>query len=116
LRQAFLIITPAQYWISAGKVGGGFGSSLSEELGRNVNLSTRENTFVSLIVDPCTGPTLAAAFSFSFPLPVADANALNKGLDSLVLEGDVTVVFTVMEVPALFANIWVAGWNEGRVL
>lgn len=81
-----------------------------------MNLSTRENTFVSLIADPWAGLTFALAFSFSFPLPVADANALNKGLDSLVLEGDVTVVFTVTEGPALLANIWVAGWNEGRVL
>jgi hypothetical protein len=82
-----------------------------------VNLSTRENTFVSLIVDPWTGPTLAMAFSFSFPLPVADAKALNKGLVSFALEeDDVTVLFTVTGGTALVASIWVAGWNEGRVL
>ena len=40
------MITPAQYWISCGSVGGGFGKSLSDELGRNVNRSTSENTFV----------------------------------------------------------------------
>jgi len=98
-------------------VGGGFGSSLSDELGRNVNLSTRENTFVSLIVDPWAGLTVAEAFSFSFPLPVAEAKALNRELVSLVLEeGKVTVAFTVTEGPALFANMRVAGWNEGRVL
>ena len=81
-----------------------------------MNLSTRENTFVSLIVDPCVGPALAVAFSFSFPLPVADAKALKMELVSLVLEGDVTALLTVTEGLALFANIWVAGWNEGRVL
>ena len=82
-----------------------------------MNLSTRENTFVSLIVGPWTGLALEVAFSFSFPLPVADAKALNMGFVSLVLEeGEVTTLFTVTEGPALFANIWVAGWNEGRVL
>ena len=60
---------------------------------------------------------LAEAFSFSFPLPVAEAKALNKGLVSLVLEGgEVTVLFVATEGPALFANMRVAGWNEGRVL
>lgn len=81
-----------------------------------MNLSTRENTFVSLIVDPWTELALAVAFSFSFPLPVADAKALKMGLVSLVLEGDGTVLVKATEGPALFANIWVAGWNEGRVL
>jgi hypothetical protein len=93
------------------------GSSLSEELGRNVNLSTRENTFVSLIVDPWIGLTFEVTFSFSFPLPVADAKALNKGLISLLFGGDgVSVLFTETEGPPLFASIWVAGWKEGRVL
>jgi hypothetical protein len=48
-----------------------------------VNLSTRENTFVSLVVDPWTGLALAVAFSFSFPLPVADAKALKMGVGFL---------------------------------
>lgn len=82
-----------------------------------MNLSTSENTFVSLIVGPWTGLAFAVAFSFSFPLPVADAKALNMALVSLVFEeGDVTAVFAIVEGPALFANIWVAGWKEGRVL
>ena len=75
-----------------------------------MNLSTRENTFVSLIVGPWTGLTLVVAFSFSFPLPVADAKALNMGLGSLVFEvGNVTTAFVAVEGPVLFANIWVAG-------
>ena len=69
-------------------------------------------------MDPWIGVTLAVAFSFSFPLPVADAKALNIGLVSsfVVEEGDVIALFMVAEGPALFASIWVAGWNEGRVL
>ena len=81
-----------------------------------MNLSTRENTFVSLIMDPWIGVTLAIAFSFSFPLPLADAKALNIGLVSFVVEGGVIALFTVAEGPALFTGIWVAKWNEGRVL
>ena len=60
-------------------------------------------------MDPWTGLTVAVAFSFSFPLPVADAKALNKGLDSLALEGGVTALFAVAEGPALFAIVCVAG-------
>ena len=59
---------------------------------------------------------LVLAFSFSFPLPVVDANTLNKGSGSLVLEAEVTVILTVMEGPALRTTIWVIGWNEGWVL
>ena len=66
-------------------------------------------------MDPWIGVALAVAFSF--PLPVADAKALNIGLVSFVVEeGDMIALFTVAEGPALFASIWVAGWNEGRVL
>ena len=69
-------------------------------------------------MDPWIGVTLAIAFSFSFPLQVANAKALNIGLVSsfVVEEGDVIALFTVVEGPALFASIWVTGWNEGRVL
>ena len=46
-----------------------------------------------------------------------DTKALNIGLVSFVVEeGDMIALFTVAEGPALFASIWVAGWNEGRVL
>ena len=72
--------------------------------------------FVSFTVDPWTGPTIAMTFSFSFPLPVADAKALKMGLVSLVLEGYVTALFTVTEGLAFFASIQLVGWNEGRVL
>jgi hypothetical protein len=41
------MMTPAQYWISGGSRGGGFGRSVSLDDGRNVNRSTSENTFVS---------------------------------------------------------------------
>ena len=81
-----------------------------------MNLSTRENTFVSLIMDPWIGVVLAVAFSFSFPLPVVDAKALNIGLVSFVVKGSMIALFMVVEGPALFAGIWVAKWNEGRVL
>ena len=40
------MITPAQYWISGRKLGGGFGDSSSDELCRYVNLSTSAKTFV----------------------------------------------------------------------
>ena len=61
-------------------------------------------------MDPWIGVTLAVAFSLSFPLPVADARALDIGLVSFVVEeGDTTPLFTVAEGPALFASIWVAG-------
>lgn len=70
-----------------------------------MNLSTRENTLVSRIVVPCTGPTLTMAFSFSFPLPVADTKALKRGLISLVFGGDETALLTVTEEPALLATI-----------
>ena len=39
-------MTPAQYWISGGSLGGGLGRSVSVELGLKVNRSTKENTFV----------------------------------------------------------------------
>jgi hypothetical protein len=40
------MITPAQYWISGGNLGGGLGRSISVELGLKVNRSTKENTLV----------------------------------------------------------------------
>ena len=40
------MITPAQYWISGGNLGGGLGRSVSVELGLEVNRSTKENTLV----------------------------------------------------------------------
>ena len=43
---ALLIITPAQYSISEGNLGDGFGKSVSVELGLNAHRSTNENTFV----------------------------------------------------------------------
>ena len=42
------MITPAQYWISGGSLGGGLGRSVSVELGLKVNRSTKENTLVCL--------------------------------------------------------------------
>jgi len=40
------MMTPAQYWISGGNLGGGLGRSVSVELGLKVNRSTKENTLV----------------------------------------------------------------------
>lgn len=57
------MITPAQYWISVGSLG----VSLSDELGRNVNLSTSEKTFVCR---PFAGAA-TGGFSLSFSLPRA---------------------------------------------
>ena len=70
------MMTPAQYCISGGSVGGGFGKSYSCELGRKVNRSTSENTFVwrggvgAAVVDE------GAELAFSFPL--RPANALKR--------------------------------------
>jgi hypothetical protein len=72
------MMTPAQYWISGGSVGGGFGRSYSCELGLNVNRSTKENTFVWRVVVVVgvtaeTGNTAATELAFSFPLRLAKA-------------------------------------------
>jgi hypothetical protein len=70
------MMTPAQYWISGGSVGGGFGRSYSCELGRNVNRSTSENTFVwrGVVVDAAgAGAGCAIGLAFSFPLRLAKA-------------------------------------------
>jgi hypothetical protein len=40
------MMTPAQYQISGGSLGGGFGRWVSVELGLKVNRSTREKTLV----------------------------------------------------------------------
>jgi hypothetical protein len=76
LRHALRMMTPAQYWISGGSVGGGFGRSYSCELGRNVNRSTSENTFVwrGDVVDVTRGAAAAGlGAAFSFPLRLANA-------------------------------------------
>ena len=58
------------------------GKSFSDELGRNVNRSTSENTFVirgdPFIIVVVPWLVAAGAFSFSFPLAVADAKARKK--------------------------------------
>jgi hypothetical protein len=72
-------MTPAQYCISGGNVGGGFGKSYSCELGRKVNRSTSENTFVwrgGAGAAGAAGVGGAAGLDFSFPL--RPANALKK--------------------------------------
>ena len=43
---AFRMLTPAQYWISGGKLGGGFELSSSDELWRYVTPSTCANMFI----------------------------------------------------------------------
>ena len=93
------MMTPAQYWISGGRLGGGLGDSSSDELCRYVNRSTRAKTFV---IRGGTAPLpLAAVFgpdaelepaveadddddarSFSFPRPVALLNAFTSGCTS----------------------------------
>jgi hypothetical protein len=93
------MITPAQYWISAGSLGGGLGRSASEELGRNVNRSTNEKTLVCRVgagvgagdvddedpdadaVDAVMNPK--DTFSFSFPRLAPDVKARKKLCDSL---------------------------------
>ena len=97
-------------------MGGGLGSSLSEELGRNVNLSTSENTFVWRAgVAGLNGLPDSVAFSFSLPLPVAEANTFRIGCVSFGTEGPAMLVGPALLL--LEAEAWtVAGCNEGRVL
>ena len=93
------MITPAQYWISGGRLGGGFADSSSDELCLYVNRSTSANTFVirggETIVAADVGAEFApddadgaeataagVARSFSFPRPVAVLNAFMNGLTS----------------------------------
>jgi hypothetical protein len=87
------MITPAQYCISGGNVGGGLGNSLSHELGLNVNLSTRENTFVCLVAEGVDEEhavkkeeEVDGSFSFSLPRPVAEAKTFKIGCVSFVLD------------------------------
>lgn len=74
------------------------GKSFSDELGRNVNRSTREKTFVIRGVVEAVAvavPELvvaAGAFSFSFPLAVADVNARKNIWLSLAGWGEVRAV------------------------
>ena len=49
-------MTPAQYWISRSRLGGGFGDSSFDELWQYANCSMSANTFVSLML-----PLLASA-------------------------------------------------------
>jgi hypothetical protein len=72
------MMTPAQYCISWGKVGGGFGRSYSWELGRKVNRSTRENTFVWRGGVGVTGVAAEGATEGAFSFPLREANALNS--------------------------------------
>ena len=72
------MITPAQYWISGGSLGGGFGRSVSVELGRNVNLSTNENTLVCLVELGAILAATADAVVFAFSFPLLDPNALKN--------------------------------------
>ena len=79
--QAFLIITPTQYWISGGSFGGGLGRSVSVELGLKVNYSTRGNTLVwhvALRVVVSVAIPVDKASAFSFPWLVTNENALKK--------------------------------------
>lgn len=122
--------------MSAGNVGGGFGESSSDELGRNVNRSTSENTFVilrgpevepftveELELDDISGAT-AGAFSFSFPRPVALLKARMKEFGSLAEEvAWVVVAFTyaarMLGPPYLTSDgDWfaLAGWKHNRGL
>jgi hypothetical protein len=80
-------MTPAQYCISGGNVGGGFGRSYSWELGRNVNRSTSENTFVWRGAVGGAGDSAedAAGGAFSFPLRLA--NAFKNPVASLPRDG-----------------------------
>ena len=94
---AFRMITPAQYWMSCGRLGGGFGNSSSDELCRYVNRSTSANTFVirgglpddpapfaADVDEPAPEPEPEAeARSFSFPRPVALLNAFTNAFTSL---------------------------------
>ena len=104
------MITPAQYWISGGRVGGGLGESSSDELGRKVNLSTREKTFVIRgvplpgVVEVLADDGIAVAFSFSFPRPVAVAKALRKGLLLSLVVVCVMVLELGDEVDAVVAS------------
>lgn len=99
---AFRIITPAQYWISGGSEGGGLGDSISDELCRNVNRSTSENTFVMRGVAAAAVVVAAVvvaaeavavvedededdAFSFSLPRPVAELRTFMSELGSFVV-------------------------------
>jgi hypothetical protein len=103
------MITPAQYWISGGSVGGGLGRSYSCELGRNVNRSTSENTFVwrGVVEAPGAVVDCAVGFAFSFPPRLA------KALKNPVL--DVAASFPRDDGPAVGAagccglNVAVAG-------
>ena len=99
-------MTPAQYWISGGKLGGGLDDSSSDELCRYVNRSTSAKTLVircagallpedpaaeldpdpdgaAAELEPAPDEGAAAeARSFSFPRPVAELNAFTNGLIS----------------------------------
>jgi hypothetical protein len=113
------MITPAQYWISGGSLGGGLGRSVSVELGLKVNRSTSENTFVWRVAAPAAAVPVvdeACAFSFSFPRLVADEKALKKLCGSfdgvLAVDGDGDGR-AAREVVGKFT---LAGWNVARDL
>lgn len=112
-------MTPAQYWISGGSVGGGFGRSYSCELGRNVNRSTSENTFVwrGDVVDAtrvAAAAVLGTALAFSFPLRLA--KALKKPvLDVAAARDDgPAVCCVVVAAVACGLIVAVAGWKLVR--
>jgi hypothetical protein len=129
------MMTEAQYCISGGSLGGGFGRSVSVELGRKVNLSTSENTLVCLVgvggegvavdgeeddVDDAEAKIAAGAFSFSFPRP---AKALKNPCDSFananedVFRAGSAVLEPVVLGPAalltaaLVPKLTLAGWK-----
>ena len=119
------MITLAQYWISCGSTGGGFGISLSATFGRNVNRSTRENTFVIRRgASVGAGVGSGGARSFSFP---RDVNALTTELVSRDVDTDTSDMGVKVEVDAVDDDavdtrvrspertaVSAAGWKLGR--
>jgi hypothetical protein len=110
------MITPAQYWISGGKVGGGFGRSYSCELGRNVKRSTNENTFVWRGVEAAGVARVDCAVGLAFSFPLLLAKALKKPVLDVAatasLKRDDGPAFGVAGCCGL--SVAVAGWKLVR--
>ena len=101
--------------MSVGNVGGGFGRSYSLELGRNVNRSTSENTFVwrgdEGGADAEAGD--ADGTAFSFPLRLANAFK-NPVLAVVSFPRDGPAIGITCCSGACGFNVAVAGWKLAR--
>jgi hypothetical protein len=116
-------------------LGGGFGRSVSVELGLNVNRSTSENTLVCRVALGVVALAPAAVapdddddedddnFSFSFPRLVADENARKKPFGSF--DGTAAKDEARDDGPATLdpptprrelGKFTLAGWNVARDL